>query len=182
MYLTLLAVNARSRAAQRDLANRYELHRTVMCLFPGIQSSNARIEGQVLYRCDLRSDGRVSILIQSSAPPNGSALAPDYLDKPLVPKELEPFLESLKAGDMLRFKLEANASKRDIRTGKRVEVRGDEAQQAWLERQASRHGFELVRAGSGVADARTQAAPKTCLLYTSPSPRDRTRSRMPSSA
>ena len=26
------------------------------------------------------------------------------------------------------------------------------------------------------------SAPKTCLLYTSPSPRDRTRSRMPSSA
>ena len=30
--------------------------------------------------------------------------------------------------------------------------------------------------------ANTQASPYTCLLYTSPSPRDRTRSRMPSSA
>ena len=31
-------------------------------------------------------------------------------------------------------------------------------------------------------DARTIGAVNTCLLYTSPSPRDRTRSRMPSSA
>ena len=33
-----------------------------------------------------------------------------------------------------------------------------------------------------VDDAVSPAAPNTCLLYTSPSPRDRTRSRMPSSA
>ena len=32
------------------------------------------------------------------------------------------------------------------------------------------------------AEANIKAAEKTCLLYTSPSPRDRTRSRMPSSA
>ena len=31
-------------------------------------------------------------------------------------------------------------------------------------------------------EERDAKAPKTCLLYTSPSPRDRTRSRMPSSA
>ena len=33
-----------------------------------------------------------------------------------------------------------------------------------------------------VPAAPARSAPKTCLLYTSPSPRDRTRSRMPSSA
>jgi len=33
-----------------------------------------------------------------------------------------------------------------------------------------------------LADDITKAAAETCLLYTSPSPRDRTRSRMPSSA
>ena len=34
----------------------------------------------------------------------------------------------------------------------------------------------------GVADAKKHYFHKLCLLYTSPSPRDRTRSRMPSSA
>ena len=35
---------------------------------------------------------------------------------------------------------------------------------------------------SGLTEAATLPALLTCLLYTSPSPRDRTRSRMPSSA
>ena len=36
--------------------------------------------------------------------------------------------------------------------------------------------------GEGLVDSTRNLGPKTCLLYTSPSPRDRTRSRMPSSA
>ena len=39
-----------------------------------------------------------------------------------------------------------------------------------------------IRVVSGDFDARFSALSRTCLLYTSPSPRDRTRSRMPSSA
>ena len=49
-----------------------------------------------------------------------------------------------------------------------------------MERDTGRSkGFGFVEMGS---DAEAQAAIKGCLLYTSPSPRDRTRSRMPSSA
>ena len=40
----------------------------------------------------------------------------------------------------------------------------------------------LVDIGDGLAVAFKIERPNTCLLYTSPSPRDRTRSRMPSSA
>ena len=40
--------------------------------------------------------------------------------------------------------------------------------------------FQHVKPGKGPAFVRTKL--KNCLLYTSPSPRDRTRSRMPSSA
>ena len=40
---------------------------------------------------------------------------------------------------------------------------------------------EFIRAGSDVVQAFTYYG-HSCLLYTSPSPRDRTRSRMPSSA
>ena len=39
----------------------------------------------------------------------------------------------------------------------------------------------IQRTKSGKIDKRTKEG-KACLLYTSPSPRDRTRSRMPSSA
>ena len=41
---------------------------------------------------------------------------------------------------------------------------------------------EITELGLKEAKDLVEAAPKVCLLYTSPSPRDRTRSRMPSSA
>ena len=49
------------------------------------------------------------------------------------------------------------------------------------------HEYDVVVLGAGGSGLRaavglSEAGLKTCLLYTSPSPRDRTRSRMPSSA
>ena len=46
------------------------------------------------------------------------------------------------------------------------------------------HLIKVVRPGivEAIATAREHGDLKDCLLYTSPSPRDRTRSRMPSSA
>ena len=46
----------------------------------------------------------------------------------------------------------------------------------------SRRKFFKAAAATGAAAATAVAMPNVCLLYTSPSPRDRTRSRMPSSA
>ena len=41
---------------------------------------------------------------------------------------------------------------------------------------------KIVLTGAGRTDSGVHALAQVCLLYTSPSPRDRTRSRMPSSA
>ena len=43
-------------------------------------------------------------------------------------------------------------------------------------------GKDVIGLGAGEPDFDTPDNIKNCLLYTSPSPRDRTRSRMPSSA
>ena len=44
-------------------------------------------------------------------------------------------------------------------------------------------GYQYVITGTNIShDGTTISAPNTCLLYTSPSPRDRQKSRMPSSA
>ena len=43
-------------------------------------------------------------------------------------------------------------------------------------------GLGIVGLHSLMAEAFQAAGPKSCLLYTSPSPRDRQKSRMPSSA
>ena len=42
--------------------------------------------------------------------------------------------------------------------------------------------FDYIVVGAGSAGCALASAHPACLLYTSPSPRDRTRSRMPSSA
>ena len=49
---------------------------------------------------------------------------------------------------------------------------------------SNKENFDVIIVGSGIGGLVTasQLAAKGCLLYTSPSPRDRTRSRMPSSA
>jgi len=46
----------------------------------------------------------------------------------------------------------------------------------------SRIAGYVTRTSGGVGGALSDGRPYPCLLYTSPSPRDRTRSRMPSSA
>ena len=54
----------------------------------------------------------------------------------------------------------------------------------WMKRQQQMTAAYLENQLNELADRRNQllAQTKSCLLYTSPSPRDRTRSRMPSSA
>ena len=71
--------------------------------------------------------------------------------------------------------------------GSRIPTEGDLAQQFSMSRVTIRHALDMLvqdgyvesRRGSGYTVLTLSPA---CLLYTSPSPRDRTRSRMPSSA
>ena len=62
------------------------------------------------------------------------------------------------------------------------EIEAKSAALMWVGREGCfSAGFDLKVISSGDAEA-AAAMVKACLLYTSPSPRDRTRSRMPSSA
>ena len=51
-----------------------------------------------------------------------------------------------------------------------------------ISRLSSDGGASLIESSDAAFNGRVQTFVDTCLLYTSPSPRDRTRSRMPSSA
>ncbi|MCU0514131.1 MAG: type I-E CRISPR-associated protein Cas6/Cse3/CasE, partial [Anaerolineae bacterium] len=86
MYLSRLTVNARSQAAWRDLADRYELHRTLLSAFPATLAAAERL----LYRVEQRRDSpAAAVLVQSHTLPDWSASArlalPDYL---LTPPEI----------------------------------------------------------------------------------------------
>ena len=71
--------------------------------------------------------------------------------------------------------LDNDLSQGVVAKGTMVFLRGQVSQD--LETRESLHP-----ADAGAQTAKTMANIKICLLYTSPSPRDRTRSRMPSSA
>jgi CRISPR system Cascade subunit CasE len=147
MYLTRLFLNLRSRQVQRDLANRYELHRTLLRGFPPTLPAGER----VLYRVeeDARA-GSVIVLLQSLNPPDWRALPEPYL---LQPAEVKPFSVVVSAGQMLRFRLLANPTRR-IKTSptaegeepssKRVGLLKEEQQYQWLSRKAEAYGFQLI--------------------------------------
>ena len=69
-------------------------------------------------------------------------------------------------------------------TGRAVTDRGDASGTGWWDPSTGGYRHELLEAavGSVAAQALTGCLPHVCLLYTSPSPRDATLSRMPSSA
>ena len=68
MYLSRLILNPRSRQVQKELADPYQLHRTIMAAFPDVLPPDER----VLFRVDL-ADGLPVLLCNHSIRPNGTA-------------------------------------------------------------------------------------------------------------
>ena len=146
MYLSKLTLNVRNRQVQKELANRYELHRTLMRAFPAELSKDERI----LFRMEQDTHTAQAILLaQSFSMPNYSILPADYL---LTNAEVKPFAPALKDGQTLVFRLLANPTRRIIKTGeitenldksKRVGLLNEEDQLKWLERKAADSGFRL---------------------------------------
>ena len=134
-------------------------------------NASFRIRGQKLARSPARSSGRTAMRANIS------------VHEPRQPQDKDT---------MFAFSMEGNNSP----TANRNQVPfawapGWNSPQAWNKFQSEvggslRHGdpgVRLIEAGEGTLDYFTTIpAAFTCLLYTSPSPRDRTRSRMPSSA
>jgi CRISPR system Cascade subunit CasE len=147
MYLSLLEINPRSRSARRDLADRYELHRTVMSAFPdGLPEAE-----RVLYRVEITRHAPVQrLIVQSQEEPDWerpSRLAiADYLQSP---PQVRPIAPAPEAGARLMFRLQANPTvKRD---GKRSAIYSDEALMAWLMRKGTQHGFRVGETDARVA-------------------------------
>ena len=64
MYLSRLAINPRSRDVQQDLADIYQMHRTVMSAFPHVEGKDdARAELAVLYRLETVERSREVVLL-----------------------------------------------------------------------------------------------------------------------
>jgi CRISPR system Cascade subunit CasE len=158
--LSRLFLNPRSRQVRSELANPYELHRTVMHAFVG----RAEIDGRVLFRLEIHPQSGVStLLVQSLLEPDWGFLAvseKNYLlplaDCPPGTNEnpaVKTFDLGLQTGQNLMFRLRANPTvKKTVRDdGKedrktRYGLFCEEDQLKWLERKLESSGARLVSA------------------------------------
>lgn len=139
MFLSQLLISLRYRQARRDLADRYELHRTLLCAFPADMPADER----VLYRVE--QAGRlpyVAVLVQSQTLPDWAKAEqlsdPRYLFKLPAVRAVEP---RVSAGLRMPFRLQANPTvKRD---GKRHALYADDELTRWLQRKGEAHGFAV---------------------------------------
>jgi len=143
-YLTRLILNPRSRQVRNELADPYEMHRTVMKAFAG----NLQKDERVLFRVDLPRTGIPTLLVQSkykpywaeiTAPHKNYLLDESYLpfgEENLAFKEID-FSKKLHTGQRLAFRLRANPIKRIKETRKRIGLYKEEEQLAWLKRKLS---------------------------------------------
>jgi CRISPR system Cascade subunit CasE len=151
MYLSRLILDPRSRQVRREVAEPYEMHRTIMRAFPDAGQGGP---GRVLFRVDSSAQPGptgLTLLVQSESQPDWGWLStePGYLlpgvaDNPAY----KPFRPVFSPGQRLAFCLRANPTvKRKFpgeSSSKRVGLYKEEEQREWLARKAEQGGFAVL--------------------------------------
>lgn len=142
MYLSKLTLDPRHPQARRDLADPYEMHRTLARAFaPDATTPPHRF----LWRLERRADCQPSsvVLVQSAHPANWPVLEalPGYAEE-IHPDKLVDLEKLIRPTCRYRFRLFANPTV--TRGGKRYGLTREEDQLAWLARQGERHGFSVL--------------------------------------
>ncbi len=164
LFLSRLFLDPRHRMVQRDLADCYVFHQRLVSAFPGLPSEAARAHAQLLFRVEPHGS-EVCIIAQSSILPEWSRLPENYLCRIAEVKTMHTVFDAIHTGMLLRFRLAANPTRRisanntaeaEHWRGKRVDVRGEDAQLHWLQRKGEHDGFALLgaRLAPAVPDVR----------------------------
>jgi CRISPR system Cascade subunit CasE len=157
MFLSRLLLNPRSRQVQHELADPYEMHRTVCRAFHGANFKDNESTG-ILFRVDLHPKTRIAtLLVQSLLKPNWDFLLTDRKDYLLGEEALPLGVENLafkemdlqlRPGQSLAFRLRANPTVKKDREGKkqgrRIGLIHEEDQRKWLQRKIESAGAALV--------------------------------------
>jgi len=144
MYLSRIFLDPTSRQVQSEMANRYELHRTLTAQFPQAQ----RDEIGLLYRLEIHQDQPdrpLVLLAQSQTHPSWETLYQKgyLLDYP----DVKTFELAFPVGCLYHFRLLANPSKRLKQPdgkSKRVGIYQLTEQEQWLKRKSGQSGFEVL--------------------------------------
>jgi CRISPR system Cascade subunit CasE len=141
IFVSKLVVNTSHPKVQKDLINMYEMHKTLHRAFPNVSD---RTEIRLLFRVErLRMFNQIAILTQSKIEPNWSALDRAYLVSWEV-KEVSSKYQALTNGDLVKFKLKANPTKRlTAPIHKRVGLSESKDLLEWLGRKAEKCGFSI---------------------------------------
>jgi CRISPR system Cascade subunit CasE len=155
-----MVLNPFSAQVRAELASPYEMHRTLARAFP-----DGGADARVLFRVEEMvrgQDGLVVpiLIVQSRYGPEWCLEgAPDALRGYLMPRGVDGGVLQCAALDSepptrrpIRFRLRANPSRRDVKTGKRVALSGGDDVCRWLARKGVECGFEL--AGLDIEGAR----------------------------
>lgn len=138
MYLTRLILNPRSAQARRDLADAYDMHRTLSRAF---LKDDAEQPMRFLWRVERDTNAwtHPTVLVQSRHSGVWDSLQSlsGYLQKPAEIKTVQ--LDRYVQAGAYRFRLMANPTV--TQQGKRCGLMDEEAQLEWLKRQGARHGF-----------------------------------------
>jgi CRISPR system Cascade subunit CasE len=151
MYLSNVRLSRRNRDPGSVLAldDLYGLHRRISFAFGG-ETDQAR----PLWRLEEGLAGP-RLLVQSRSLPDWERAfsdAPALLDG----SEVKPYDPAFRAGEVLRFLLRANPTRKPSGTDRRVGLRDELGQQLWLRRHGGRSGFDVLavrvlRRGDAVA-------------------------------
>lgn len=144
MYLSRLSLDPAKRQVQAEIANRYQLHRTLLAQF----ASNTRNDIGLLYRLEVDDQYEfkpIILLVQSQVEPTWDQLQLKGLL--WQPAEVKTFNVRVDDGEQFYFRLLANPTLRRAKgewAGKRVEIRAFADQKAWLERKGYDNGFTIL--------------------------------------
>lgn len=180
LYLSRLILNPHSRQVMSEMAQPYEMHRTLMRAFPEATDdtqAKAREEFGVLFRVEVDDlQDAIKVFVQSNIEPNWSILDElDYLHvgtrMPACEcKDIMPAYQEIDNGQLLSFRLRANPTKRiakrdDPMKGKRVELSREDEQIDWLARKGQGSGknvpggFDLLTKKVKDINSETQSVP-----------------------
>lgn len=147
MFLSKLVLDPNHAQARRDLANPYEMHRTLSRVYADSPDSKpARFLWRLEHGGDRVAEEGATVLLQSATVGYWHNLQgiPGYA-RNLAPDKPVPLDQLLEEGRHHVFRLACNATV--TRAGKRYGLVREEEQLTWLARQGEQHGFapEKVR-------------------------------------